>query len=309
MILSVSRRTDIPAFYSDWFFNRLRAQFVDVRNPMNRHQVSRVSLRRDVVDCIVFWTKNPEPMFGRLDELAGYDYYFQFTINPYDKQLETNVAVKQSIIDTFKTLSDKIGRKRVVWRYDPILLSDNISTDYHVRYFEEIAKRLCGYTERCVISFVDLYKKTLRNVQGTGVREPDETEMRAIARELARIAGRYNIAVCSCAEKIDLSVEGIRHGQCIDQALISDIIGCAIDAKKDKNQRKECGCVESIDIGQYNTCGHGCLYCYANFNKTAAMEQIAKHDPQSSLLIGKLEEGDIVKPRKVVSLKTHSLFD
>lgn len=309
MILSVSRRTDIPAFYSDWFFNRIRAQFVDVRNPMNRHQVSRVSLRHDVVDCIVFWTKNPKPMFDRLDELAGYDYYFQFTINPYDKQLETNVAVKQNIIDTFRELSDKIGCKRVIWRYDPILLSANISADYHIRYFEEIAKRLCGYTEKCVISFVDLYAKTKRNMKGVGVREPNETEMRTLARKLSCIAGRYNITVCSCAEKIDLSAEGIMHGQCIDQTLISDIIGCSIEAKKDKNQRKECGCVESIDIGQYNTCGHGCLYCYANFNKTATVTQIAKHNPHSTLLIGELEENDIVKPRKVSSFKTHSFFD
>lgn len=159
MILSVSRRTDIPAFYSDWFFNRLQAGFVDVRNPMNIHQISRIKISPDVVDCIVFWTKNPKKMLDRLDELSGYNYYFQFTINPYDKQIEHYVPQKSEVIATFQALSMKIGPEKVIWRYDPILLTNKIDVNYHIKYFNELAKRLNGYTNRCVISFVDLYKK------------------------------------------------------------------------------------------------------------------------------------------------------
>ena len=156
MILSVSRRTDIPAFYSEWFFNRIKEGFVYVRNPLNIHLVSRISLDPKLIDCIVFWSKNPKPMLKRLDELKDYMYYFQFTINPYNEYLENRVPKKQQIIDTFHKLSSAIGPQRTIWRYDPILLTNDIDINYHVTYFEEIAKRLYGYTNTCVISFVDL---------------------------------------------------------------------------------------------------------------------------------------------------------
>lgn len=303
MIISASRRTDIPAFYSDWFFNRIKAGYIDVRNPMSYHRVSRVSLSPEVIDCIVFWSKNPKPMLNRLNELKDYNYYFQFTINPYDKEIERGVPKKKGIIDTFKELSDKIGEERVVWRYDPILLSDSIDEKYHLEYFEELAKRLKGYTKYCVISFIDLYKKTERNIRETSIHEPNEDEMKDLANNISKIAETYNIKVVSCAESIDLSDEGVEHGHCIDQALIEDIVGYRIKARKDKNQRKECGCIESIDIGQYNTCSHNCVYCYANFNKTVVAHQVEKHDKNSSLLIGSLSDNDIVKNRKMYSLK------
>ena len=308
MILSVSRRTDIPAFYSEWFFNRLKAGFVDVRNPMNIHQVSRIKLSPDVIDCIVFWSKNPKPMLERLDELEKYRYYFQFTINPYDKGIEYDVPRKAGIIETFRALSKRIGSRRVIWRYDPILFSDEIDMDYHIKYFEEIASRLEGYVRTCVISFIDLYKKTERNIMNTTIREPNELEMHEVARRIVDIARRYGITVKSCAERIDLSEEGIEHGQCIDQMLISDIIGCPLLAKKDKCQRKECGCVESIDIGQYNTCTHNCIYCYANFQKNMVVKNSCLHNPRSALLIGELTPEHIVKERKMVSMKDNRLL-
>ena len=188
MILSVSRRTDIPAFYSEWFYNRIKEGYVYVRNPMNIHQVSKINLSPDVIDCIVFWSKNPRPMLRRLDELKDYLYYFQFTINPYDIGLEVNVPTKNSIIDTFKELSSKIGPDRVIWRYDPIIITDKVTIEYHIKYFEEIARRLSGYTKTCVISFLDLYKKTERNLQNTYARELYQNEMLTIATALVRIA-------------------------------------------------------------------------------------------------------------------------
>lgn len=308
MILSVSRRTDIPAFYSEWFFNRLRDGFIDVRNPMNIHQVSRVKLTPDVIDCIVFWTKNPKAMLARLDELKDYNYYFQFTLNPYDRKIESIVPKKNEIILAFKELSSKIGNNRVIWRYDPILITDAIDVNYHIQYFEELAKRLAGFTKRCVISFVDLYKKTSTNTKYLNLREPNEDEMFAIAEAFSKIANNFGLEIVTCAENIDLQEFGIEHGHCIDPVLIEEICGYNIDTRKDKNQRKECGCIESIDIGAYNTCCHGCAYCYANFNNDKVRLQSSRHIKTSSLLTGELQNDDVVKERKVCSLKSDSIF-
>ena len=308
MILSVSRRTDIPAFYSEWFFNRIKEGFVDVRNPMNIHQVSRIKITPEVVDCIVFWTKNPKMMLSRLDELKDYKYYFQFTINPYDKQIESGVPVKAEVIETFKELSKKIGADKVIWRFDPILITDKIDVAYHIKYFEELAKRLEGYTTRCVISFVDLYKKTVTNTKPLNMREPNENEMRLLAENLVGIAKKHNMQVLSCAENINLEAQGVEHGCCIDPHLIEEICGYNIEVKKDKKQRKECGCVESIDIGAYNTCCHVCAYCYANFNNEKVKNQSSRHIKTSSLLTGELTEEDVVKERKVCLLKARTLF-
>ena len=238
MILSVSRRTDIPAFYWEWFLNRLQAGFVDVRNPMNVHQVSRINIRPEVVDCIVFWTKNAGNVIPYLDQLKEYNYYFQYTINPYNKLIEENVPTKKNIIENFRVLSDIIGYNRVIWRYDPILLTDYIDIEYHIRYFEELAKRLQGYTQRCVISFVDLYKKTVSNTRDLMIREPTENEMHILAKKLSVIAQKYRIEILSCSENMNFDTEGVRHGCCIDRNLIEEIVGYKIDVKKDKNQRK-----------------------------------------------------------------------
>lgn len=308
MILSVSRRTDIPAFYCDWFFNRIQEGFVDVRNPMNTHQISRIKITPEVVDCIVFWTKNPYKMLARLDELKDYNYYFQFTINPYDKQIEAKVPCKTEIIETFRKLSQQIGSNRVIWRFDPILLTEKINVAYHIKYFEELAKRLECLTTRCVISFVDLYKKTVANTKLLNMREPSTSEMRYLAEKLVSIANKYGIQVLSCAENIDLGEEGVEHGCCIDPILIEEICDYHIEIKKDKNQRKECGCVESIDIGAYNTCCHACAYCYANFNNEKVKNQNSKHNKNSSLLIGVLSEEDVVNARKVNLFKSKKIF-
>lgn len=307
MILSVSRRTDIPAFYWKWFLNRVEAGFVDVRNPMNIHQVSRINIRPEVVDCIVFWTKNAGGLIPHLEQLKDYKYYFQYTINPYNKLIEENVPQKKDIIENFKSLSEKIGLNKVVWRYDPILLTDNINIDYHLHYFKELAKRLEGYTNRCIISFVDLYKKTISNTKELMMREVTETEMHLLAQKLHLIAKEYGMDIFSCSESVELDSEGVRHGCCIDRSLIEEIVGYKIEVKKDKNQRKECGCIESIDLGAYNTCLHACRYCYANFNKKKVQTLSRMHNPMSTLLVGELEKTDIVKERFVKKLKTDTL--
>lgn len=312
MILSASRRTDIPNYYSEWFFNRIRAGFVYVRNPMNPHQVSRIEITPDVVDCIVFWTKNPEPMLGRLEELASYDYYFQFTLTGYGKDMESNVPhKKEKMLPVFQALSDKIGSKRVIWRYDPIIFTKKYTPQYHLKAFEQIAAALKGYTEKCIISFVDTYAKNKKELELLGAYEIDKSELVEFARSLSQIAEKNEMKVGSCAESMDLTECGIEHNSCIDKALIENIIGCKLKAEKDKNQRPECGCMESVEIGTYNTCRNGCKYCYANHSKESVIRNCAKYNPESPLLCGELTENDEVTERKVKSLKEQqlSVFD
>ena len=311
MIISVSRRTDIPAFYADWFYNRLRAGYVLVRNPMNLHSVSKVRLTADVVDAFVFWTKNPLPMARRLDELAAYPYYFQFTLTGYGADIEPGVPDKRSVLlPAFKDLSALVGKKRVIWRYDPIFFSVKYTLEYHLACFEALAAELHNSTERCVISFMDSYSYTKRNAQQLGVVEISEETLYGFAGQLARIAAKYGLKLQTCAESMDLTAFGITSSACIDKELLEDIGSVRLDVKKDANQRAECCCAASIDIGAYNTCPGGCLYCYANYNAPLVQTNIAAHDKTSPLLFGTLTAQDVVTERKMKSCKimADSLF-
>lgn len=304
MILSASRRTDIPTYYSEWLFNRIRDGYVYVRNPLNVHQISKILLSPDVVDGIVFWTKNPAPMIERLDELKDYIYYFQFTLNPYGQDVEPNIPSKQNIIiPTLQRLSDKIGAERIVWRYDPIILNNKYNIPYHFEFFDKLARRLNRYVRKCTLSFLDLYKNTERNMLHLNLHPIAEEEMITLAQGLSQIAQGYDLSLDTCAEKIDLSDFGISHAHCIDSHLLEQLCGCNLILDKDKNQRMECGCAASIDIGAYNTCLNGCRYCYANFNAILAQTNHSKHNPVSPLLFGEIESNDIIYERKVRSSK------
>ena len=308
MILSVSRRTDIPNYYSEWFFNRIKEGFLYVRNPMNAHQVSKIDITPEVVDCIVFWTKNPEPMLDRLDELASYDYYFQFTLTGYGKDMECNIPHKKDrMIPVFQELSKKIGMKKVIWRYDPIIFTKKYTPEYHLKAFEQIAAALQGYTEKCVISFVDEYAKNKKNMEMLGSYEIEKTEQLELAAKLSRIARENGMAIGSCAERVDLDACGIEHNCCIDKALIESMIGCSLNVGKDKYQRRECGCMERVDVGTYHTCKNGCKYCYANESKERVLKNYSNYDPESPILCGVLEETDKITERKVRSLKEQQL--
>lgn len=304
MIISASRRTDIPTYYSEWFLNRIKDGYVYVRNPMNVHQISKISLSPEVIDGIVFWTKNPIPMMPNLDRLKDYAYYFQFTVNSYGKDIESNVPNKNDIvIPAFRELSKKIGAEKVIWRYDPIMLTEKYTIDYHVNYFNEIAKRLSGYTNKCVISFVDLYRNTQSHLKELRMLPLGDNEMYELAERLVEIAHKNNLIVESCAEKINLEQFGIQHGHCIDCELFEKILNCKMNLSKDKNQRPECGCMESIDIGAYNTCKNGCRYCYANFSEKTVIKNTGIHNPQSPLIFGNVMPDDKITERKMISLK------
>lgn len=308
MILSVSRRTDIPNYYSEWFYNRIKDGYLYVRNPMNAHQISKIILSPEVVDCIVFWSKNPEPMFSRLEELDDYSYYFQFTLTGFGNDIERNVPQKKEhMIPVFQKLAGKTGKEKVIWRYDPIIFTDKYTPEYHLKAFEQIARELHGYTSKCVISFVDIYTKIRKNMNAINSYSLPEKELTAFAAQIASIARDQDIKVASCAEAIDLSACGIEHNCCIDKELIEQITGCKIQADKDKNQRKECGCVESIDIGTYNTCRNGCAYCYANYSRESVLQNSRLYDVASPLLCGNITEDDKITERAVKSLKERQL--
>lgn len=308
MIVSVSRRTDVPNYFSDWFLNRIREGSLCVRNPLNPHQISKISLAPEVVDCIVFWTKNPANMIEKLEDLQEYVYYFQFTLTGYGKDIEPNLPDKRKeLIPTFQRLSEKIGKEKVIWRYDPILINERYTTEYHLKAFEEIAGSLTGYTEKVVISFLDLYAKTQRNTRELGIKPMTHEEMNSLAGQMAQIAAKYSLVIETCAEQIDLQKVGIQHGSCIDRKLIERLLGCKLIGGKDKNQRTECGCFESIEVGSYNTCLNGCKYCYANFNDAQVGEKVKRYDPNSQLLCDSIAPEEKVTDRKVRSLKDMQL--
>ena len=265
MIVSASRRTDIPAFYSDWFLRRLERGEVLVPNPWNPKQLSRVRLSPDGIDCFVFWTKNPGPMLDRLGALdaSGYRYYFSFTLTPYGDELEKRLPPKTGIVDTFKRLVERLGPKRVDWRYDPILVDERHSVQWHFDRFGELSRQLRGFTERCIVNFVKPYRHL-----ASKVREMDDETVRKTAEGLSRIASGQGLPLFHCAGKWDLHDFGIEHAACIDAGKIQEILSRPIRSKKDSGQPKTCRCVQSVDIGIYGTCPHGCVYCYANRGAT-----------------------------------------
>lgn len=304
MIISASRRTDIPNYYSEWFFNRLKEGYVYVRNPMNIHQISKIPLDKSIIDGIVFWTKNPQPMLERIEELDGYVYYFQFTLNAYSSDIEPNVPSKKDVvIPTFQKLSKKIGKEKVIWRYDPIILNNKYTIDYHIKYFSLLAEKLCDYTEKCTISFVDLYRNTQNNIKPLEIIIPTTQQKQQLLYEFDKIAKEKGIYIDTCAEDIDLGNLNIKSACCIDKNRFERIGSYKLSLGKDKNQRTECGCIESIDIGSYNTCKNGCLYCYANYSKKTVETNCFKHDPKSPLLYGRILQEDIIKERKISSAR------
>lgn len=292
MILSASRRTDIPAFYGEWMMNRLRAGYVLIRNPYRRSQIHRIPLSPEVIDCIVFWTKDPQPFLPYLGELEqmGYRYYFQFTLNPYGRRIEPNLREKTEIAATFRQLSQRIGPQRVCWRYDPILLDGEYTIARHRQEFENYCGQLAERTVSVTISFLDLYRRN----QKAGLRSCTEEEMRELAGMCGTVAGQYGMEVSACCEALDLTEYGVRKGSCIDRRRIEKICRASLKAERDLDQRPGCGCARSVDIGAYNTCPNGCLYCYATSSAASVLKNYRQHDPRSEFLCGSLLDGEIV---------------
>lgn len=298
MIISASRRTDIPAFYSQWFMQRIRAGFFYRVNPFNSNQLSGFSLKAEDVDAICFWSKNPEPLIQHLDELEqrGFNYYFQFTLNPYGPEFEPHLPALDQRIATLRELARRITPQRVIWRYDPVILTSVTPISWHLEQAEQLAGQLAGSTCRLMFSFYDHYGKGQgrlgKALHDSAISLEDITapEKRAELQQLVSgfkgIAEHYHLQLFTCSEELNLSSFGVAHGACIDGSLIRELFGSVSAFNKDKNQRPACGCVESVDMGSYNSCRFRCRYCYANFNPGIIESNCRRHDPQSPLLLG-----------------------
>jgi hypothetical protein len=293
MIISASRRTDIPAFYSEWFMNRIRAGACRVPNPFNRSQISHVSLKPEDVDAIVFWSRNPRPLFPCLSELddLGYRYYFLYTLMANPREIDPGSPPVEAAIETFRELSSRIGPQRVIWRYDPIFLSSVTDPEFHFGAYRNIADVLKGYTTRSVVSLAHMYRKIQKRVaklkeRGIEVLSYDRRTIGLLMDSLAEIASENKMEIRSCADELDLQSYGIRPGKCVDDELILRVFGLKVDIEKDACQRMQCGCVKSKDIGMYDSCLFGCLYCYATTSFERARFNYQSHDPKSPSLLG-----------------------
>ena len=296
MIINTGCRTDIPAFYAKWLMNRIREGYVLVRNPYNPNQVTKYNLSPEVVDCLAFCTKNPEPMLTYLDELDKYKQYWFVTITPYGKDIEPNVPDKPKVMESLKKLSNHIGVDSIGWRYDPIFIGNGFDVDKHIECFEKIAKELKGYTHNCTISFLDLYEKVKRNAPN--IKPPTKEEQMDIAKAFSKIGKENDMVIHACCEKTYLSQYGLQCNGCMSQEIVEKAINNTLQPPKRKNLRQECNCLMGNDIGAYNTCGHLCKYCYANANKQFVIENMKKHDDNSPFLIGKSEPGDKITEAK-----------
>lgn len=293
MILNVSGRTDIVAFYSKWFMNRYKEGFLDVRNPFNPKLISRINF--EDVDAIVFCTKNPIPILEFLKEIDK-PILFQVTLTPYKKDIEPNVPPKGIIIKAIKKLSSIVGIDNLSIRYDPIFISEKYNIEYHKYCFDKMCELLNGYVKTIIVSFIDDYKNVKKNSKTLNIKKLDENDYKQIGISFSESAKKYGMTVQTCFEDKNLIEYGFIKQDCVSHELAFKKTGKIYKtwtARKDK----KCKCVEMVDIGVYNSCKHFCKYCYANFDEKKVEINFKNHDINSSLLIGNLEKNDIIKNR------------
>lgn len=297
MIISTGTRTDIPAFYSKWFINRIKEGYVLVRNPYFPNLVFKYLLDPSLVDCLCFTSKNPSPIIKYLDELSKFKIFFFVSITCYEKDVEVNVPNKNIIVDSFKKLSLKLGKNNLVWRYDPIFYNEKYTYNEHLYRFELLCKKLQGYTSSCVISFLDAYDHIKDRIKDYHILNKEEEIQ--ISKSLVNISNKYNIKIKSCAENSYLQDYGIDISGCQSKKVVENAIGNKLKISSYKSARPKCGCLLGNDIGEYSTCMHLCKYCYANKEENV-LNNFKRHDENSPLLIGNITDKDkIVIPKQV----------
>ena len=294
MILNVSGRTDIVAFYTEWFMNRYKEGYLDVRNPFNKKLVSRIFFSD--VDLIMFCTKNPIPIIDKIKEINK-PILFHITLTPYNKDIEPNVIDKTKIIEGIKELSKIIGINNIYVRYDPIIISDKYNIDYHIKAFNKLCSLLNGYVKRIIISFLDEYKNVKENRNILKYKTLTDNDYKLIGENFSKIASSNGMTVQTCFEDRNLVEYGLIKGECLSHELAYKLTGKSYKSWTARKERK-CNCVQMVDIGVYNSCKHFCKYCYANYNEKEVINNYKNHNPNSSLLIGELESDDIIKVRR-----------
>lgn len=294
MVLNVSGRTDIVAFYSDWFIERYKEGYIDVRNPFYPKLISRIYFKN--VDLILFCTKNPIPI---LDKLKYIDkpILFHVTLTPYKKDIEPNVLPKGIIIEAIKKLSKVIGIDNLTIRYDPIFISEKYNLDYHIKAFDKLCSLLNGYVNKIIVSFIDDYKNVRKNEKILNFREFTEKDYEIIGKNFSRIAKENSMTVQTCFENRNLVEYGFIKGECLSHELTYKLTGKKYKTWKAR-KGANCNCVEMVDIGVYNSCKHFCKYCYANYDEKQVNNNFNSHFKDSSLLVGRIEKDDLIKERK-----------
>lgn len=294
MILNVSGRTDIIAFYSEWFMKRYEEGFIDVRNPFYPKMISRISF--DNVDAILFCTKNPIPILKDIKKIKK-PILFHVTLTAYKNDIEPNVPPKGEVIKAVQELSRLIGKDNLVIRYDPVFISDKYSLDYHVKAFDKLCRLLEGYVSKILISFIDDYKNVRKNEKILNFRKFTENDYKVIGESFSKSAREHGLVVHTCFEDRDLTEYGFVKDECLSVELAYKLTGKIFKEKWKARKERKCNCVAMVDVGEYNSCKHYCKYCYANFDEKKVKENFKLHNPNSSLLIGELEDGDIIKER------------
>lgn len=310
MILNTGNRTDIPAFYGEWFMNRIHEGFVYSRNPYYPELITSYKLDSKLVDVIAFCSKNPIPFLKYIDELSDYRLYFMVTITPYGREIEPFVPNKNRVMDSLKVLSHKLGKSCVAWRYDPIFLNEKYTVDYHIAIFEKMCARLSGYVDHCIISFIDLYAKTKRNFKG--VQEVSPQDQLTLLKAFLDITQKYHIHLKTCLEDTpSIRQLGVDVSGCMTKQTLEEAFHFTLNVPHLSDAREGCHCLLGNDIGAYNTCRHGCLYCYANVDEKEVNRSSSLHDPHSPLLIGHVKKTDIIREAKQESYINPqiSLFD
>ncbi|MEI0510278.1 DUF1848 domain-containing protein [Brachyspira intermedia] len=299
MIISASRRTDIPSLHTKWFLNRLKEEYVITQNPISKNNFYKIPLNKNIVDIIVFWSKNPNIDFLKEVKDLGYEFYLHFTITPYNKNIERNIPDKNLLIRNFQIISKLFGKEKIIWRYDPIILNDDFDANYHLNNFKNFADSLNGYTDECIFSFVQIYSKIKNNIKN--INDDDKL---LLIENMKEISEKNNIKLKSCSQDFDnIRVE---KSACIDKERIQKILGYSIKEKKDKSQRKLCNCIESIDIGMYNTCTNGCIYCYANSKNI-----LKDYDANNEILSDKNlidNKNAVITERKIIINEKNDVF-
>lgn len=299
MILSVSRRTDIPCRYAEWFIGRVREGFALCRNPRRPSQVSRIPLTPGCVDAIVFWTKDPGPLLPYLDELEahGFRFCFQLTLTPYGREIEPGLRGKREILADVRRLGERVGRRGLVWRYDPVFFTPAYTPAWHERAFSSLCREMAPLTDQVTISFLDEY----RGMRRSGLRAPTAQEAERFAAFAGKTAAAAGLQIRACSEQGDYSRFGILPAACIDAERLQEIAGAPLRLTRDAGQRERCGCCKSVDLGAYNTCPNGCVYCYADYSPDLLLRSLARYRPESPLLCDELLPTDTVTEKTYAS--------
>lgn len=294
MIINTGARTDTVQFYDKWLLKRFEEGYVLSRNPLFPNKVTRYELTPDKVDCVVFCSKNYEPILSDISKITErFHTYFHYTITAYGKDIEPGVPSIEKSMDTLKRLSAIVGKQRLAWRYDPVLLTEKYTIQTHLKSFENMAKELSPYVDRCIFSFVEMYKKLETNMpELIPMTDADKDNL---AKGLGKIAEKYGLYIQTCGTNGDYSRYGIHSSGCMTLDILGGANGIIFKDLKHKGTRQGCHCIESRDIGAYDTCMNGCKYCYANKNPEKAFENYRYHDPDSPLLLGHLKETDMVQ--------------